>query len=141
MQIQGKTQTWNTRARKSGASRLTPKWSSSAVRNPSITARADETKTSLQGLRAHHSIAYSRVTLGFEFSEEESDRLKGAIQPLVLENPRTGRRSLYLASHASRILDRPVPDGRLLRVEKLQGKEDIPEVRELKVKVEGRWLG
>ncbi|MDE0380084.1 MAG: TauD/TfdA family dioxygenase, partial [Rhodospirillales bacterium] len=36
------------------------------------------------------------------------------IQPLVLENPRTGRRSLYLASHASRILDRPVPDGRLL---------------------------
>ena len=77
-------------------------------------ALADETKTSLEGLRVHHSIAYSRVTLGFEFSEEESDRLKGAIQPLVLENPRTGRRSLYLASHASRILDRPVPDGRLL---------------------------
>ena len=77
-------------------------------------ALADETKASLEGLRVHHSIAYSRVTLGFEFSEDESDRLKGAIQPLVLENPRTGRRSLYLASHASRILDRPVPDGRLL---------------------------
>ena len=75
---------------------------------------ADETKASLEGLRVHHSIAYSRVTLGFEFSEEESDQLKGAIQPMVLENPRTGRRSLYLASHASRILDRPVPDGRLL---------------------------
>ena len=75
---------------------------------------ADETKASLEGLRVHHSIAYSRVTLGFEFSDEESDRLKGAIQPLVLENPRTGRRSIYLASHASRILDRPVPDGRLL---------------------------
>ena len=75
---------------------------------------ADETKAGLAGLRVHHSIAYSRVTLGFEFSEDESDRLKGAIQPLVLENPRTGRRSVYLASHASRILDRPVPDGRLL---------------------------
>ena len=75
---------------------------------------ADETKASLEGLRVHHSIAYSRVTLGFEFSDEESDRLKGAIQPLVQENPRTGRRSIYLASHASRILDRPVPDGRLL---------------------------
>ena len=75
---------------------------------------ADETKAGLEGLRVHHSIAYSRVTLGFEFSEEESDRLKGAVQPLVLNNPRTGRRSLYLASHASRILDRPVPDGRLL---------------------------
>ena len=74
----------------------------------------DETKARVEGLRVHHSIAYSRITLGFDFSEEESDRLKGAIQPLVLENPRTGRRSLYLASHASRILDRPVPDGRLL---------------------------
>ena len=77
-------------------------------------ALADETKARLAGLRVHHSIAYSRITLGFEFSEGESDRLKGAIQPMVLENPRTGRRSLYLASHASRILDRPVPDGRLL---------------------------
>ena len=74
----------------------------------------DETKASLEGLRVHHSIAYSRITLGFEFSEGESDRLKGAVQPLVLRNPRTGRRSLYLASHASQILDRPVPDGRLL---------------------------
>ena len=73
-----------------------------------------ETRQNLEGLRVHHSIAYSRITLGFDFSEEESDRLKGAIQPMVLENPRTGRRSLYLASHASRILDRPVPDGRLL---------------------------
>ena len=72
------------------------------------------TKASIEGLRAHHSIAYSRQTLGFEFSEEERDRLKGAVHPLVLVNPRNGRRSLYLASHASRILDRPVPDGRLL---------------------------
>ena len=72
------------------------------------------TKASLEGLRVHHSIAYSRQTLGFEFSEEESGRLKGAVHPLVLANPRNGRRSLYLASHASRILDRPVPDGRLL---------------------------
>ena len=74
----------------------------------------ETTKASLGGLRVHHSIAYSRQTLGFEFSEEEGERLKGAVHPLVLTNPRNGRRSLYLASHASRILDRPVPDGRLL---------------------------
>ena len=74
----------------------------------------EATKASLEGLRVHHSIAYSRQTLGFEFSDEERDRLKGAIHPLVLSNPRNGRRSLYLASHASRIIDRPVPDGRLL---------------------------
>ncbi len=74
----------------------------------------EETKAGIEGLRVHHSIAYSRQTLGFEFSEEESDRLKGAVHPLVLANPRNGRRSLYLASHASRILDRPTPDGRLM---------------------------
>jgi alpha-ketoglutarate-dependent 2,4-dichlorophenoxyacetate dioxygenase len=71
-------------------------------------------KASIEGLRAHHSIAYSRQTLGFEFSAEEEDRLKGAVHPLVRTNPRTGRRSLYLASHASRIVDWPVPEGRLL---------------------------
>jgi alpha-ketoglutarate-dependent 2,4-dichlorophenoxyacetate dioxygenase len=71
-------------------------------------------KSTLEGLRAHHSIAYSRQTLGFEFSKEEEAQLKGAVHPLVRTNPRTGRRSLYLASHASRIVDWPVPEGRLL---------------------------
>jgi alpha-ketoglutarate-dependent 2,4-dichlorophenoxyacetate dioxygenase len=73
-----------------------------------------QTKASIEGLRAHHSIAYSRQTLGFEFSAEEEEKLKGAIHPLVRTNPRTGRRSLYLASHASRIIDWPLPEGRLL---------------------------
>lgn len=73
-----------------------------------------ESKARIEGLRAHHSIAYSRQTLGFEFSAEEQEQLKGALHPLVRTNPRTGRRSLYLASHASRIAGWPVPEGRLL---------------------------
>lgn len=68
----------------------------------------------IEGLRAHHSIAYSRMTLGFDFSAAEQEKLPGAVQPVVRTNPRTGRRSLYLASHASRIVDWPVPEGRLL---------------------------
>jgi alpha-ketoglutarate-dependent 2,4-dichlorophenoxyacetate dioxygenase len=72
------------------------------------------TKASLEGLRAHHSIAHSRQTLGFEFSADEQARLEGAIHPLVRTIPRSNRRSLYLASHASRIIDWPVPEGRLL---------------------------
>ena len=71
-------------------------------------------KAKLEGLSAHHSIAYSRQVLGFEFSADEQERLKGAVHPLVRSNPRTGRKSLYLASHASRIVGWPVPDGRLL---------------------------
>src|SRR3989449_6525379 len=73
-----------------------------------------QTKALIEGLRVHHSIAYSRQTLGFDFSKDEEDALKGAIHPLVRTIPRSGRRALYVASHASRIIDWPVPEGRLL---------------------------
>ena len=72
-----------------------------------------ETKERLEGLRVHHSIAYSRQVLGFEFSDGEAEALKGAVHPLVRTLP-YGRRSLYVASHASRIIDWPLPEGRLL---------------------------
>jgi len=72
------------------------------------------TAARLDGLRVHHSIAYSRQTLGFEFAPQEAGRLEGAVHPLVRTIPRSGRRSLYLASHASRIVDWPLPEGRLL---------------------------
>jgi alpha-ketoglutarate-dependent 2,4-dichlorophenoxyacetate dioxygenase len=74
----------------------------------------DAIKQKIEGLQAHHSIAYSRQTLGFDFSEDEKEQLKGAIQPLVRTLPRSNRKALYLASHAFRILGWPVPDGRLL---------------------------
>jgi alpha-ketoglutarate-dependent 2,4-dichlorophenoxyacetate dioxygenase len=77
-------------------------------------ALPDDMKTRLEGLRVHHSIAYSRQTLGFEFSADEADKLKGAVHPLVRTIPGSKRRALYLASHASRIIDWPVPEGRLL---------------------------
>jgi len=73
-----------------------------------------ETKARLEGLRVHHSIAHSRQTLGFEFSPDEQEILKGAVHPLIRTIPRSQRRSLYLASHASRVIDWPVPEGRLL---------------------------
>ena len=71
-------------------------------------------KAKIEGLEAHHSIAYSRQTLGFEFSEDEKERLKGAVHPLVRTLPRSQRKALYLASHAFKIIGWPVPDGRLL---------------------------
>ena len=45
---------------------------------------------------------------------EEQAKLTGAVHPLVRTNPRTGRRSLYLASHAASIVDWPLPEARLL---------------------------
>ena len=73
-----------------------------------------ETQTRIEGLSAHHSITHSRQILGFEFSKEEEAKLPGAIHPVVRTLPRSGRRCLYVASHASRIIGWPVPEGRLL---------------------------
>jgi len=74
----------------------------------------EKTQAKIENLRAHHSIAYSRQVLGFEFSQEEAAMLPGAMHPLVRTIPRSGRRSLYLASHANRIEGMRIPDGRLL---------------------------
>ena len=79
-----------------------------------------EMKAQLEGLRAHHSIAHSREILGFTFSEKERDILKGAVQPLVRILPRTGRKALYIAAHVSKILDWPLPEGRLLLLDLIE---------------------
>ena len=81
---------------------------------------SDEMKTQLEGLRAHHSIAHSREILGFTFSEKERDILKGAVQPLVSTLPRTGRKALYIAAHVSKILNWPLPEGRLLLLDLIE---------------------
>ena len=73
-----------------------------------------DARAAIEHLKVFHSIAYSREVMGFEFSPEEKEKLKGAVHPLVRTLPRTGRRSLYLASHAAHIVEMPVPEGRLL---------------------------
>lgn len=71
-------------------------------------------QAALAGLTVHHSIAYSREVLGFSFDAGERERLRGNPQPLVRHSTRTGRRSLYLASHAEDVIGMPRPEGRLL---------------------------
>lgn len=77
----------------------------------------DEMRQKIANLTVHHSIAYSRSLLGFEFAPGEMEKLTGAIHPLVRVNPRTGRKAVYLASHAMRIMEMPVAEGRLLLYE------------------------
>lgn len=72
-----------------------------------------DTKEAIEELKVHHSIAYSREVLGFEFAPEEKEKLKGAVHPLV-RTFKDGRRGLYLASHASSIIGWQLPEGRLL---------------------------
>jgi len=78
-------------------------------------ALPEETKRRLHGLVAEHSIFNSRARLGFtEFSDEEREGMPPVPQALVRVIPESGRKSLYLASHAGRILGMPEPEGRAL---------------------------
>ena len=72
-------------------------------------------KQQIETLQAEHSLMHSRAVLGFtDFSPEERAALPAAVHPLVSVNPRTGRKSVYIASHASHVLGMPVAEGRLL---------------------------
>jgi alpha-ketoglutarate-dependent 2,4-dichlorophenoxyacetate dioxygenase len=72
-------------------------------------------KSRLDGLVAEHSILHSRATIGFtDFSEEERAGLAAVPQRVVRVHQGSGRKTLYLASHASHIIGMPVPEGRLL---------------------------
>ena len=78
-------------------------------------ALPDRMKQRLDGLVAEHSLLYSRGTIGFtDFSDEEKARLGSAPQPLVRVHPGSGRKTLYLASHAMMIHGMEVPEGRIL---------------------------
>ncbi len=73
-----------------------------------------ETKALALPLVCEHSQIYSRGVLGFEFTEEERRRFAPVRQRLVRTHPVTGRKSLFLSSHAGAIVGWPVPEARAL---------------------------
>ncbi|MGE0800572.1 MAG: TauD/TfdA dioxygenase family protein [Lautropia sp.] len=75
-----------------------------------------ERQARLDGLMVEHSILRSREQIGMtaqSFSGETLAR-RPVTHPLVRVHPANGRKSLYLASHASHIVGRPLPEGRAL---------------------------
>ncbi|HEY1933031.1 MAG TPA: TauD/TfdA family dioxygenase [Acetobacteraceae bacterium] len=73
----------------------------------------DETKAECENLICEHSQLYSRGILGFsDFTDEDRRRFAPVQQRLVRRHPSSGRKSLYLASHAGAILGWPVPEAR-----------------------------
>ena len=74
----------------------------------------DETKIEVEDLVCEHSQLFSRGKIGFtDFTEEERDRFSPVRQVLVRRHPVTGRKSLYLSSHAGGIIGWPVPEARI----------------------------
>ena len=75
----------------------------------------DETKTLIEDLVCEHSQLFSRDLIGFtDFTPEERERFKPVRQRLVRTLPATGRKSIYLSSHAGTIVGWPLPEARLL---------------------------
>ena len=73
----------------------------------------DETRALCEGLVCEHSQLFSRASLGFsDFTDDERRRFAPVLQRLVRRHPATGRKSLFLASHAGAIVGWPVPEAR-----------------------------
>jgi alpha-ketoglutarate-dependent 2,4-dichlorophenoxyacetate dioxygenase len=75
----------------------------------------EQMKRRLTGLVAEHSFFHSRARLGFsDFSDEERREFPAVPQVVVRVIRESGRRSLYLASHAGRIFGMSDEEGRAL---------------------------
>jgi alpha-ketoglutarate-dependent 2,4-dichlorophenoxyacetate dioxygenase len=75
----------------------------------------DATKAEIEDLVCEHSLLYSRGILGFtDFTEEEKETFEPVRQSLVRTHPVTGRKSLFLASHAGTIEGWLMPEARSL---------------------------
>ncbi len=71
------------------------------------------TKAEIEDLLTEHSLIYSRGILGFaEFTDAEKETFRPVRQRLVRTHPVTGRKSLYLSSHAGTIVGWPMPEAR-----------------------------
>jgi alpha-ketoglutarate-dependent 2,4-dichlorophenoxyacetate dioxygenase len=74
-----------------------------------------ETKALVEDLICEHSLMYSRGALGMlDYSDEERAMFRPVRQRLVRTHPVSGRKSLYLASHAGAIVGMPMAEARIL---------------------------
>ncbi|MFO1085254.1 MAG: TauD/TfdA family dioxygenase [Reyranellaceae bacterium] len=81
----------------------------------------DATKNQIEGLVAEHSIFHSRGQLAVtSYTPDELASLPPVPQRLVRTHPGSGRKTLYIASHASHIIGMPVADGRLLLMDLME---------------------
>jgi alpha-ketoglutarate-dependent 2,4-dichlorophenoxyacetate dioxygenase len=97
--------------------RIVPSWGADtefADMRAAYDALDPRTKAMVEGLVCEHSLIYSRAAIGFtDLSPEEVAAFKPVRQALVRSHPVTGRKSLFLASHAGAIVGWTVPEARM----------------------------
>jgi alpha-ketoglutarate-dependent 2,4-dichlorophenoxyacetate dioxygenase len=73
------------------------------------------TQARLDGLVCEHTQLFSRARIGFtDWAEEERAKMAPVPQPLVRTHPGSGRKSLFLSSHAGRIRGMADPEAIML---------------------------
>jgi alpha-ketoglutarate-dependent 2,4-dichlorophenoxyacetate dioxygenase len=71
------------------------------------------TKAEVEDLVCEHSLLHSRGAIGFSaFTPEEIENFRPVRQRLVRTHPQTGRKSLFLSSHAGAIEGWTIPEAR-----------------------------
>jgi len=86
------------------------------------------TRLRIDAMKVEHSIFHSRALMGMKESDFTADarrRRPPVVHPLVRIHPRTGLKSLYLASHASHVIGLPIAEGRAL-IERLTAHATEP---------------
>ncbi len=73
-----------------------------------------KTKLSIDDMVCEHSRIFSKGALGIPFTEAELKAFAPVRQRLVRTHRKTGRKSLFLSSHAGRIEGWPVPEAQIL---------------------------
>src|SRR5262249_4270656 len=80
------------------------------------------TKELVEDLICEHSQMFSRAKLGFaDFTPQERERFKPVRQRLVRTHPKTGRKSLYLSSHAGPLIGWPEPEAKAFLMDLTEG--------------------
>ncbi|MGH7092490.1 MAG: TauD/TfdA dioxygenase family protein, partial [Stellaceae bacterium] len=75
----------------------------------------------VEGRSAEHYVHHSRATLGFAPSPEDiAGAIPPAIWPLVRTHAGSGRKLLYIGSHATHVVGLSVPEGRVLLADLLE---------------------
>jgi len=97
--------------------RIIPSWGANtefADMRGAYDALDTRTKAEIEDLICEHSLMYSREQIGFtDLTPEEVAAFKPVRQRLVRVHPATGRKSLFLSSHAGAIVGWTIPEARM----------------------------
>ncbi len=97
--------------------RVLPSWGANtefADMRAAYDALDKRTKAEIEDLICEHSLIYSREAIGFtDLTPEEIAAFKPVCQRLVRIHPATRRKSLFLSSHAGKILGWTIPEARM----------------------------